>query len=1184
MLARYANYCIRSFGAGVRYKVGSSWYPEQINRSTLPSSSLHLHRKMSSNGQPTQPAENGEIKTASQLKKEAKRLEKLEKFKKKQEAQKKPEKEEKAKPKKEKTAKKVVTYDINTPAGEKKDTKCPLPDSYSPAYVEAAWYPWWEKQGFFKPEYGRTSPYEENPEGQFVICIPPPNVTGNLHLGHALTNAIEDSITRWHRMRGKTALWVPGCDHAGIATQVVVERKLKKEKNLSRHDLGREKFVEEIWKWKNEKGDRIYHQLKRLGVSVDWSRAFFSMDPNMNVAVKEAFVQLYDQKLIYRANRLVNWSCALNSAISDIEVDKKEVTGRTVLSVPGYDQKIEFGVIVHFSYPIEGSDEKLTVATTRIETMLGDTGIAVHPQDQRYKHLIGKYAVHPFCNRRLLIVADDAVDPEFGTGAVKITPAHDHNDYEIGKRHKLPFITMMDEEGLISDVGDYKDEYKMFHKMKRFVARYEVKKALENVKLYIKTEDNAMVIPMCSRSKDIVEPLLKPQWYVDCKEMAANAVKAVREGDLKITPAVHEKTWYAWMENCRDWCISRQLWWGHRVPAYYVTLKNASSRGSTTDDHYWVCGRNEEEALQRAVKRFNVPKDQITLSQDEDVLDTWFSSGCFPFTMLGWPEKTRDLKKFYPTSLLETGHDILFFWVARMVMMGQKLMGQLPFTEVYLHSLIRDAYGRKMSKSLGNIIDPLDVISGVSLQTLSDKLEEYNLDPKELEKARKGQGEMYPQGIPECGTDALRFALCAYTAQGRDINLDVLRIQGYRHFCNKLWNATKFAMRNFPEGFTPRETQVSSTTDSVTDADIMNKIQSMMASMATKDDFRELRNLVRNDSSMDTVTKDDIINKIQSMMATMATKDDIDRLKTVLSEETEPETRGDSQPTLSGHESPMDLWILSKLSAAVKSANEGFESYDFPQVTTAVYNFWLYELCDVYLESLKPVFSSKDEDRISAARNVLYTCLDSGLRLLSPFMPFITEELYQRLPRTQNSPVSIGVARYPTGYSWSNPDLEQEVERMMEVVKNIRSMKEEYLNTKAKATVYLKSHDDSTRETLNKLQDVIATLSNASEIHMLGREESSPAGCAVTLIGNRCEVLLMLKGIVDLNNEIEKLKTKEGRIEQQIKKLVEVTEMDDYSNKVPENVRQQHSEKMEQLRLELEKLRVAVTNFQKASE
>uniref|UniRef100_A0A8C1WJD4 valine--tRNA ligase n=1 Tax=Cyprinus carpio TaxID=7962 RepID=A0A8C1WJD4_CYPCA len=851
---------------------------------------------------------SGPPKTEAQLKKEAKKREKMEKFQQKKEME------------------------------EKK--KAPLPDSYSPQYVEAAWYSWWEKQGFFKPEYG------PNPRGVFMMCIPPPNVTGSLHLGHALTNAIQDCLTRWHRMRGETTLWNPGCDHAGIATQVVVEKKLMRERKMTRHDLGRENFIQEVWKWKNEKGDRIYHQLKKLGSSLDWDRACFTMDDKLSYAVQEAFVRMHEEGVIYRSKRLVNWSCTLNSAISDIEVDKKELTGRTLLPVPGYKEKVEFGVLVSFSYKVEGSDEEVVVATTRIETMLGDTAVAVHPDDSRYQHLKGKTVVHPFCDRKMPIVLDDFVDMNFGTGAVKITPAHDQNDYEVGERHKLPFINILDENGLLINVPP------PFLGMKRFEARKAVLQALKDLGQFKEVKDNPMVVPVCSRSKDIVEPLLKPQWYVDCREMGKQAADVVRNGELKIIPDHHLKTWFNWMDNIRDWCISRQLWWGHRIPAYFVTVNDPSD----VDGHYWVSGRSEEEAREKAAKRFNVTADKISLRQDEDVLDTWFSSGIFPFSIFGWP--TEDLRVFYPGTLLETGHDILFFWVARMVMMGLKLTGKLPFKEVYLHAVVRDAHGRKMSKSLGNVIDPLDVITGISLEGLHAQLIESNLDPLEIEKAKQGQKSDYPSGIPECGTDALRFALCAYTSQGRDINLDVNRILGYRHFCNKLWNAVKFAMRTLGEGFVPWE-----------------------------------------------------------------------------------------KAQLCGSESVSDRWILSRLSAAVALCDGGFQAYDFPTITTAIYSFWLYELCDVYLESVKPVLSRTDSEgqkQADICRQTLYTCLEVGLRLLSPLMPFVTEELFQRLPRrhSQDSPSSICVTPYPET---------SEMEFVMSVVKTIRSLRADYNLTKTRA-------------------------------------------------------------------------------------------------------------------------------------
>lgn len=756
-------------------------------------------------------------------------------------------------------------------------------------------------------------------KGQFVMVIPPPNVTGSLHLGHALTNSIEDAITRWHRMKGRTALWVPGCDHAGIATQVVVEKKLWREEKLSRHDLGREKFIEKIWEWRESKGGRIYHQLKKIGSSMDWDRVSFTMDPKLCKAVTEAFIQLHEKNLIYRNSRLVNWSCTLKSAISDIEVDKVEVPGRTFLAIPGYAEKVEFGVLVSFAYQVEDTNEELVVATTRVETMLGDTAVAIHPNDSRYTHLHGKFIIHPFVDRRIPIVLDDFVDMNFGTGAVKITPAHDPNDYDVGKRHSLPFITIFSDDGFI--IGDYGK----FTGMKRFDARKAVLAALKELGLYKETVNNPMVVPVCSRSKDVVEPLIKPQWYVKCDDMAAKATEAVKSGELKIIPEAHNKTWYHWMDGIRDWCISRQLWWGHRIPAYFVRFKKASDApANAQEEDSWIVARDLEEAFNKAEKKFGLKRDAFTLHQDEDVLDTWFSSGLFPFSVFGWPDNNQDLNLFYPTSLLETGHDILFFWVARMVFFGQTLLGKLPFKEVFLHPMVRDAHGRKMSKSLGNVIDPMDVINGISLEGLHLQLIDSNLDPKEIEKAKSGQKQDYPNGIPECGTDAMRFALCSYLTQARDINLDILRVQGYRFFCNKLWNATKFALMYFEEG-----------------------------------------------------EKYEVLSK------------------------------------LSGAESNVDLWILSRLANAIEVTDKAFAGYEFAVATQASYSFWLYDLCDIYLECLKPIFFSTDEAKKTTARNVLYTCLDLGLRLLSPFMPFITEELFQRLPRTNTEIESICVAPFP---------------------------------------------------------------------------------------------------------------------------------------------------------------------------
>ncbi|XP_039624592.1 valine--tRNA ligase [Polypterus senegalus] len=1029
-------------------------------------------------------------KTEAQLKKEAKKREKLEKFQQKKEMEQKKQHsqtEKKIKPEKKELG--VFTYDIPTPAGDKKDVTCTMPDSYSPQYVEAAWYQWWEKQGFFKPEYGKKSVSEPNPKGVFMMCIPPPNVTGSLHLGHALTNSIQDSLTRWHRMCGETTLWNPGCDHAGIATQVVVEKKLWREQKKTRHDLGREAFIQEVWKWKNEKGDRIYHQLKKLGSSLDWDRACFTMDDKLSYAVQEAFVRMHEEGVIYRSKRLVNWSCTLNSAISDIEVDKKELSGRTLLPVPGYKDKVEFGVLVSFAYKIDGSDEEVVVATTRIETMLGDTAVAVHPQDSRYLHLKGKYVAHPFCNRKMPVVFDEFVDVNFGTGAVKITPAHDHNDYEVGQRHNLEFVNIIDDDGFLINVPA------PFLGMKRFDARKAVLEALKQKGLFKEVKDNPMVVPVCSRSKDIVEPLMKPQWYVRCDEMGRQAAEAVRSGELKIIPEAHLKTWFNWMDNIRDWCISRQLWWGHRIPAYFVTVNDPSvPPGEDTDGKYWVSGRSENEALQKASRVFGVSEVKISLRRDEDVLDTWFSSGLFPFSIFGWPNQNEDLQVFYPGTLLETGHDILFFWVARMVMLGLKLTGKLPFKEVYLHAVVRDAHGRKMSKSLGNVIDPLDVITGISLEGLHAQLADSNLDQAETERAKQGQKSDYPNGIPECGTDALRFALCAYTSQGRDINLDVNRILGYRHFCNKLWNATKFAIRGLGDHFKP-----------------------------------------------------------------------------------EPQFQ------ITGQESLIDCWILSRLSHAVVLCNTGFQNYDFPAITTAIYNFWLYELCDVYLECLKPVFNSNDARAILISRNTLYTCLDGGLRLLSPFMPFVTEELFQRLPRrSEQTPPSICVTTYPDSaeFSWRNDDIDRNMEFIMTVIKTIRSLRADYNLTKTKADCYLQCLDSETVAIVTQFIPYIQTLSSSNTVSAF-KDGEPPAGCAVAIASDKCTVNLLLKGLIDAEKEISKLTTKKSELLKQIEKLHERTSKADYKEKVPQKVQEGDSEKLKQCETELRKVEEATENFKR---
>ncbi|XP_053908105.1 LOW QUALITY PROTEIN: valine--tRNA ligase [Cuculus canorus] len=1054
-------------------------------------------------GQGTMGQAAPQVKSAAQLRKEAKKREKLEKFQ--QKLEKNREQQAKAKPKapREPRGQSGDAYSLETPPGEKKELGQALPLSYSPGYVEAVWYSWWEHSGFFKPEYGRPSLSTPNPRGVFALVLPPPNVTGTLHLGHALTVAIQDTLVRWHRMRGATTLWTPGCDHAGIATQVVVERRLWRERGLRRHQLGREGFLREVWRWKEEKGDRIYQQLRRLGASMDWDRACFTMDPKMCRAVREAFVRLHEMGLIYRSTRLVHWSCTLQSAISDIEVEKRELGGRTLLRVPGYEEPVEFGVIVAFAYPLEGGGEgeELVVATTRPETMLGDAAVAVHPDDPRYQHLRGRCVRHPFTGQILPILHDAFVDPEFGTGAVKVTPAHDATDFEVGQRHGLPCVSIISDDGRLCGVPP------PFLGLPRFTARAAVLEALKARGLLRGERENPMVVPICSRSKDVLEPLLKPQWFLRCQSLAVAAADAVRSGELRLRPPSYTRAWFHWMENSRDWCISRQLWWGHRIPAYFITIDDPNvPPGEDGDGRYWTSGRSEDEAREKAAKAFGVSPERVGLRQDEDVLDTWFSSGLFPFSVFGWPDTTQDLTLFYPGSLLETGHDILGFWVARMVMLGLALTGRLPFREVYLHAIVRDAHGRKMSKSLGNVIDPLDVISGISLEGLHEQLEKSNLDPAELERAREGQKRDFPNGIPECGTDALRFALCAYTGQGRDINLDVGRVLGYRHFCNKIWNSARFVLRALGPQFRPPPT---------------------------------------------------------------------------------PQPRG--RPGLA------ERWVRSRLAAAAGACGAALEAFDFPGATTAAHSFWVYELCDVFLELVKPVLARAeaaepdaggapgddpegDEDDVGdvvAARDALYTCLDAGLRLLAPFMPFVTEELWQRLPpRNPPVPPSISLCPYPdtTEFCQRDEEAEATMEFVLSIVRALRGLRADHGLTRQRPPCFLQCPDPLWGGRASRGRPHIRTLGGVGAVRLLGGSETPPPGCAVAVTSDRCTVHLLLKGVVDAGKELSRLGGRRGELERGLQRLRERRGGAGYCEKVPLPVQEAEAAKLSQLEAELLKV------------
>ncbi|KAG5652557.1 hypothetical protein H0H81_004566 [Sphagnurus paluster] len=990
-----------------------------------------------------------------------------------------------------------------TPKGEKKDMSQPMAAGYNPIAIEAAWYDWWSAQGFFKPE--STDKYFPLAKGEtrekFVIPAPPPNVTGSLHIGHGLTTAIQDSLVRWNRMRGKETLFAPGFDHAGISTQSVVEKRLYKASGKTRHDLGREKFIETVYEWKEEYQTKITEQLHRLGGSYDWDRVAFTMNETLSRAVIETFCKLHEDGIIYRANRLVNWCVKLNTTLSNLEVDQKQLTGRTFLNVPGYDakEKFEFGVITSFAYVIEGSDERIVVATTRPETMLGDTAIAIHPDDPRYKHLHGEFAVHPFLDRRLPIVTDAiAVDMEFGTGAVKITPAHDPNDYEVGIRHNLEFVNILNDDGTFNaNAGEH------FKGMKRFHARVEVVKLLKERGYFVETKDNPMQIPICSKSGDLIEPVLKPQWWVNCKPLAEEAINRTRAGELLITPKQSENDWYRWLEGIQDWCISRQLWWGHRCPAYFVRIEGLQQ--DVNDGKNWVVGRSLAQATERA--EVLAAGRKYTLEQDEDVLDTWFSSGLWPFSIMGWPENTPDFQKFYPASLLETGWDILFFWVARMVLLGLKLTGQMPFKEVLCHAMIRDAHGRKMSKSLGNVIDPLDVIQGLPLDALHAKLREGNLDEKEIVKAIAGQKKDFPKGIPQCGTDALRFALCAYSGGGRDINLEILRVEGYRKFCNKIFNATKFAMLKLDESFVP-----------------------------------------------------------------------------------EPRAK----PT--GRESLVEKWILHKLNIAAAEINTQLAERNFMLATTAAYNFWLYELCDVYIEAMKPMTDDAAplETRRSA-QETLYTCLDYGLRLLHPFMPFVTEELWQRLPRRPNDATpSIMVSAFPLhDAAFVFEDADKSFDLVFSALKTGRSLAASY-NLQSDIQLFLHIQNDAEAALFESQLPTIVALTKGCKSAKVVRDLSEiPAGCGGAVVSPSIAVHTLVRhdsddvgsygqqGLVDLDVEIGKADKKLDLARLNLSKITKVESQADYAETVPENVRLANEDKRKTLEAEISTLELSREMFSK---
>ena len=906
--------------------------------------------------------------------------------------------------------------------------------TYQPDSIEQAWYQTWEEAGHFRP----------SGEGEsFAMMIPPPNVTGSLHMGHAFQDTIMDTLVRYRRMQGRNTLWQVGTDHAGIATQMVVERRLAAE-GTDRHELGRERFLDKVWEWKAESGGTITQQLRRMGSSVDWSRERFTMDDGLSNAVREVFVRLHSEGLIYRGKRLVNWDPALHTAISDLEVENRE----------------EQGHMWHFRYPLSDGSGHLVVATTRPETMLGDTAVAVHPEDPRYKDLIGQTVRLPLADRDIPIIADDYVDPDFGSGCVKITPAHDFNDYEVGKRHDLPQINLFTIEARLNDNAP-----EAYRGLDRFDARKKVVDDLDALGLLEKVEDHTLQVPRGDRSGVVIEPYLTDQWFVAVESLAKPAIEAVENGDIQFVPKNYENMYFSWMRDLQDWCISRQLWWGHRIPAWY-----------DEDGNVYV-GRDEDE-----VRREHNLGDR-PLSQDEDVLDTWFSSALWTFSTLGWPEQTDELKTFHPTDVLVTGFDIIFFWVARMIMMTLKFTGQVPFKQVYVHGLVRDAEGQKMSKSKGNVLDPLDLIDGIDLDTLVDKRTRGLMQPQKEKQIGKRTRKEFPDGINAYGTDALRFTFLSLASTGRDIKWDMGRIEGYRNFCNKIWNAARYVLMN-------TENQ-----DCGLDAD-------------------------------------------------------------------------SGEVTLS----LADRWIVSALQRAETEVTEALDQFRFDVASHAAYEFIWNEYCDWYLELSKPVLYGDEysEAEKRGTRRTLVRVLEAILRLAHPFMPFITEEIWQKVaPLAGKTPAAEGadatIMRQPFPVSDGarlDPQAESDIEWIKAVITVIRNIRGEMRIPPGKALdVYLHNGKDIDRERLAANHNFMCRLAKLERITWLNAEDSAPAS-ATGLVGDM-EILVPMAGLIDKDAEIERLGKEIDKLRKEVARGESKLRNPNFVDKAPDEVVAKEREKLD---------------------
>ncbi len=872
---------------------------------------------------------------------------------------------------------------------------------YNPSQAEEKWYRFWEERSFFRAD-------EYSPRPPFSIVIPPPNVTGSLHMGHALNNTLQDILSRYKRMDGCNVLWLPGTDHAGIATQNVVEKQLAEE-GTDRHRLGREAFIERVWKWKQEFGGQIINQLKKLGCSCDWSRERFTMDEGLSRAVKEVFVRLYQEGLIYRGDYIINWCPRCQTALSDLEVEHEQ------------DQ----GHLYYIKYPLEDSPESLVVATTRPETMLGDTAVAVHPEDGRYRRFIGKKVILPLVNRKIPVIADDYVTPDFGTGALKVTPAHDPNDFEIGRRHGLEVVRVIDDAGKMnSQAGNYAG-------LERFQARREILKDLRKGGLLEKEEPFPHSVGHCYRCKTVIEPTVSKQWFVRVAPLARPAIEAVKTGKTRIIPEVWENTYFEWMENIRDWCISRQIWWGHRIPAWYCR----------------DCG--EVIVSVEPVSRCPACSGS-KLEQESDVLDTWFSSALWPFSTLGWPDQTRDLEVFYPTSVLVTGFDILFFWVARMMMMGLKFRQDVPFRDVYIHALVRDAEGQKMSKSRGNVVDPLVVME-------------------------------------KFGTDAFRFTLAAFAAQGRDVRLSEERLAGYRNFANKIWNASRFTLSN--------------------------------------------------------------LGGVEAQI-----------------------TEGKTDLTLA------DQWILSRVNRVVSEVREGLDHYKFNEAASAIYQFLWHEFCDWYIELIKPaLYQDLDPAQKWLAQKVLLRVLDTSLRLLHPFMPFITEEIWQSLPGNEGS---IMTAEFPRVVEEEiRPAVEAEMNLIMNVIGAVRNLRSELNVPPAKEVeVILHTKREPALQSLERRLLYLKTLTHAGEIAFQSDGEK-PKISATAVVGD-IEVFMPLKDLINLDEEEKRMQKEISKIQDELERVHLKLQNENFLKKARPEAVEKEKEKAETLAEKAAKLKEGLTRIE----